>query len=137
MSAASVQPQRIIRSLPAGAVLLIGAESLELAIRHLFASSHWTLVREAILDRALDLVESARIPVVLCDDGDLQKVEAAVSKLNPRPVVIALSTNDRLDAGIHARGRSAFLLNVHRIAAGEWFSLLNHAWRTSHEGSSL
>jgi hypothetical protein len=125
------------RGLPARAVLLIGAESLERALRHLFASSHWTLVRESGMDLALQLVESARIPVVLCDDADLQKIEAAVSKLNSRPVVIALSTNDGLHAGIHARGRCAFLLNVHRIAPGEWFSLLNQAWRTSHERSCL
>jgi hypothetical protein len=137
MSPAAVHSVESTRSVPADSVLLIGAESLERAILHLFASSHWTLVREASLDRALELVESAHIPVVLCDDADVLTIEAAVSKLHPRPVVIALSTNDRFGAGIHARGRSAFLLNVHRIAAGEWFSLINHAWRTTHERNGL
>jgi hypothetical protein len=92
-------------------------------------------MREASLDRALQLVEASRIPVVICHDRDLQRVEAAVSGLYPRPVVIALSTHEQLEAGIHACGRRAFLMNVHRIAPGEWFSLLNHAWRTSNERS--
>lgn len=133
MSAAALQPLESIRT----AVLLIGPESLERTIRPLFTSSHWALVREASLEQALQLIQTENMPVVLCDDSEVQRIEAAVARLDPAPVVISLSTNDRLDAGIHARGRSAFLLNVHRIAPGEWFSLLNHAWRTTHERAQL
>src|SRR5690349_21050632 len=102
MSAAAAQAKESTRAAPADAVLLIGGESLERAIRHLFASSKWTLMREASLDRALQLVEASRIPVVICHDRDLQRVESAISGLYPRPVVIALSTHEQLEAGIHA-----------------------------------
>jgi len=88
------------------------------------------------MDRAVDIIKNTRIPVVLCDETDVETVEAGVSKLHPTPLLIALSANDRLPPGIHACARSAFLMNVHRIVAGEWFSLLNQAWRTN-EWSSL
>jgi hypothetical protein len=118
-------------SVPSRAVLLIGVEPLERTIRHLFASSHWTLMREGSLNRALELVESVRIPVVVCDEADVEGIETAASQLDSKPLVIALSRNQHLAPGIHACGRSAFLMNAHRIAAGEWFSLLNQAWRTN------
>jgi len=135
MTASPVKTRANTRNAPAHAVLLIGEESLERPIQHLFASSHWTLIRESRLNRGLDLVESARIPVVLCDEANVQRIEGAVSKLDPNPLVIALSDNQQLASGIHVCGRSAFLINVQRIAPGEWFSLLNQAWRINERSA--
>jgi len=92
-------------------------------------------MQESSLARGMDLVESARIPVVLCDEADVQRIEGAASKLDLRPLIIALSDNQRLAPGIHAYGRRAFLMNAHRIAKGEWFSLLNQAWRTNERSA--
>lgn len=135
MTASPAKTPASTRGAPARAVLLIGPETLEWPIQHLFASSHWTLIRESSLNRGLDLVESARIPVVVCDEANVQRIEGAVSKLDPRPLVIALSENQKHAPGIHACGRSAFLMNVQRIVPGEWFSLLNQAWRINERSA--
>ncbi len=84
----------------------------------------------------MERLSAERFPAVFCRIKDWRRIAQSMADLDPTPLVLALSREDRKKKDwIEAIAHNAYSLNVKRLAATKVFPLLNHAWRTFNDAS--
>lgn len=110
--------------------LLFGPPSIRTPLEKLLADSYWAIEHQTDLRTVVDRLSGGHFPVVCCPVEEWKRVAKALAKLDRRPMIVAVVSDNRLrKEWIQTLQRNVYSVNIDPLARSKLIPLLNHALR--------